>query len=255
MSPEPVTGLNASELTLRSEEHAGRPAELATAGPSQPQQQESSTWNVLRRSSTRRSRAPSVSTVPPPNPDVVAMFDPASVGGGGPLTRITTLQREREREEAEAQLRAEEGGGGLPIEAGMFSRLRTGSSASRMGRPKFVIPLKAADENLQEVDDESTRRSRSSSRTVLDRSASSKTLAETPGAEYDLDEKKGSIDPAGSVDPVAALESQAEKPEYYYPDGGYGWVVLLGCVTLAGCTLGWGMSFNVFQDVSSFLPR
>lgn len=32
--------------------------------------------------------------------------------------------------------------------------------------------------------------------------------------------------------------AQAEEEEYVYPDGGYGWVVLVCCTTLAGMAMG-----------------
>ncbi|WVQ85671.1 hypothetical protein IAT38_007837 [Cryptococcus sp. DSM 104549] len=43
-------------------------------------------------------------------------------------------------------------------------------------------------------------------------------------------------------------EDDEEMVEYDYPDGGYGWVVLGCCMTLAALTMGWGASWGVFQD-------
>ena len=47
-----------------------------------------------------------------------------------------------------------------------------------------------------------------------------------------------------------AIDGEDEAEPHEYPDGGYGWVVLLCCVTLAGTTMGWGMAWSVFQNVS-----
>lgn len=89
-------------------------------------------------------------------PDVISYFDPASVGGGGPLKRITTQQRER----AEAEAR-EKG----------------------LGRIESI---------------------------------------------HEHDEEKDPI-PEGEPEP---------EPEAEEPDGGYGWVVLACCVTLAAVSMG-----------------
>ncbi|KAK4684438.1 hypothetical protein P7C73_g5739, partial [Tremellales sp. Uapishka_1] len=50
------------------------------------------------------------------------------------------------------------------------------------------------------------------------------------------------IDEKASV--VAVPESVSE---YVYPEGGYGWVVLGCCMTFAALTMGWGVSWGVFQ--------
>lgn len=66
----------------------------------------------------------------------------------------------------------------------------------------------------------------------------------------DLDEKASGT-PIGSAgsDLAAALEEQGPS-SHVYPEGGYGWVVLVACATLAGYAIGWGMCYSVFQDVS-----
>ncbi|WVQ83075.1 hypothetical protein IAT38_005213 [Cryptococcus sp. DSM 104549] len=55
-------------------------------------------------------------------------------------------------------------------------------------------------------------------------------------------EKRDTV-PIGEELPV-----DEEEEEFEYPDGGYGWVVLACCMTLAALTMGWGVSWGVFQD-------
>lgn len=45
-------------------------------------------------------------------------------------------------------------------------------------------------------------------------------------------------------------EEELEAAAHIYPDGGYGWVVVLCCTTLCALTNGWGMNYGVFQQVS-----
>jgi hypothetical protein len=70
-------------------------------------------------------------------PDVVAVFDAASVGGGGPLRRISTQQRERV--ELEARQREARIAAGLPPEGGLLDRFRSGG---RAGRSVYPVPLR-----------------------------------------------------------------------------------------------------------------
>lgn len=166
-------------------------------------------------------------------PDVVSFFDPASVGGGGPLKRITTQQRERA--EQEARERAARIAAGLPPEEGLLSRFRSGSLSRRPPRPSAIVPLKLDEHEEHHHEGFSP-------------SASQKTLALadtpglTPGDEKGLDLSVGQ---AGKPDDTA------EPEPHVYPDGGYGWVVVCCCATLAGLTMGWGMNWGVFQTVST----
>lgn len=117
-----------------------------------------------------------------PSDVVVSVFDPASVGGGGPLRRITTQQKER----AEQARRA----AGLRLDD---------TAAKSSGRNHTT---------LEEED-------------VID-------TKDGDNEDPDL---------AGTI-------------EHVYPDGGYGWVVVGCCATLAGLTMGWGMNWGIFQTVS-----
>ena len=142
-------------------------------------------------------------------PDVVAFFDPASAGGGGPLKRITTQQRERA--EAEARERAErahrEAGlpnvsqGGKQSSGGILKRFRSTHV------PHFLTPL---------IHEEHP-----------DRPALSPTWSSETLAQKDVKD----------VQPEQAEETEDE--EYHYPDGGYGWVVVVCCMALSACTMGY----------------
>jgi hypothetical protein len=162
-------------------------------------------------------------------PDIVSFFDPASAGGGGPLKRITTQQRERA--EAEARERAEREAQGLPPDGGILHRFRSGSTSSRRAKPRFVTPLTVDEEHPTTLP---------KFRPSLSPTLSSKTLAQTLGKEegdFNLassDEKEKEANAA----PVADEESQQVTVDNEYPDGGYGWVVLICCVTWAGTTMG-----------------
>jgi hypothetical protein len=148
-------------------------------------------------------------------PDIVSFFDPASAGGGGPLKRITTQQRERA--EAEARERAEREAQGLPPDGGILHRFRSGSTSSRRAKPRFVTPLTVDEEHPTTLP---------KFRPSLSPTLSSKTLAQTLGKEE------------ANAAPVADEESQQVTVDNEYPDGGYGWVVLICCVTWAGTTMG-----------------
>jgi hypothetical protein len=181
---------------------------------------------------------------PPPvlPPDIVSFFDPASVGGGGPLKRITTQQRERA--EAEARERAQREAQGLPPdgEGGILNRLRSSSNASRRLRPRFTIPLM-----LDEEHHTSTKYKPNLSPTL-----SSKTVAPTPGkedTEFNLQNAEPKKDEESNIPGDVEAQPQVTV-DTTYPDGGYGWVVLICCLALAGTTMGWGMNWGVFQEVS-----
>lgn len=195
------------------------------------------------------SRLPTTSNSSPappiPAPDVVAYFDPASAGGGGPLARITTQQRERA--EAEARERAERAHRealGLPITpvgegstgGGILNRFRSGSVTSMTSkrRARFVTPLLHHEEETQS-------RSSVGFRPTLTPSVSANTLAGTPGPEGGKDVAWSEGDP----------EREVRQEEYVYPDGGYGWVVVICCMTLAGVCLGQGMNYGAYQTVSA----
>lgn len=196
-------------------------------------------------SGSRVTAAPTSNAPPPiPAPDVVAYFDPASAGGGGPLARITTQQRERA--EAEARERAERAhreAMGLPITpvgegftgGGILNRFRSGSVGSMTSkrRARFVTPLLHHEE-------ETHSRTSVGFRPTLTPSISASTLAGTPGPDSGKD----------LVWNEGGSESQVQREEYVYPDGGYGWVVVVCCMTLAGVCLGQGMNYGAYQSVS-----
>lgn len=173
---------------------------------------------------------------PIPAPDLVAYLDPASAGGGGPLKRISTLQRERA--EAEARERAERAHRealGLPIvpvsegysSGGILNRFRSGSTASKK-KPRFVTPLVHHEE-------ETTSRSSIGFRPTLTPTWSSNTLADAESVKGDRDLSR-------------APESGPPSEQYVYPDGGYGWIVVICCMVLAGATMGQGMNYGAYQS-------
>ncbi|WVQ82591.1 hypothetical protein IAT38_004721 [Cryptococcus sp. DSM 104549] len=214
-----------------------------TAGPSAPA--------AARHPSTKRPRAPSHShpsePAPPiPAPDVVSIFDPASAGGGGPLKRIETQRSERYADEArEARERAEREERGEVEEKGKgMGVLRRWSTVSRR-RPVVVLPAhphRHDEDEISPVEGGQRRSGPGSSPTM-----SHKTLAITPGEEREKDEGYGY--PRDEEEAKDAAESaDGEEEEHVYPDGGYGWVVLGACATLAGCTMGWGMNYGVYQE-------
>lgn len=53
--------------------------------------------------------------------------------------------------------------------------------------------------------------------------------------------------PDDTCDECASATADAE--EHVYPDGGYGWVVVVCCLTLSALTNGWGMNYGVWQQV------
>lgn len=65
---------------------------------------------------------------------------------------------------------------------------------------------------------------------------SSKTLAALSDDHGHGHEKEKDLDPE-SRRPSMVVDG--EEVEATYPDGGYGWVVLCACISLAGLTMGW----------------
>lgn len=49
--------------------------------------------------------------------------------------------------------------------------------------------------------------------------------------------------------------SPQTPPTPPYPDGGYGWVVVISCALLSALTSGWGTAFGVFQQVCLLITR
>lgn len=185
----------------------------------------------------RKTIAPPDVPPPIPAPDAIAYFDPASAGGGGPLRRITTQQRERA--EAEARDRAERAHRealGLPTTpvsegysaGGILNRLRSGSNASRR-KPRFVTPL------LQH-EEETASRTSGGFRPTLTPTWSANALSDT-----------GSVKSSRDISPAVEEGSPAVN-QYVYPDGGYGWVVVICCMTLAGASMGQGMNYGAYQS-------
>jgi len=162
-------------------------------------------------------------------PDIISYFDPASVGGGGPLKRITTQQRERA--DAEARLRAEREAQGLPpLESGILQRFRS-ASIVRKPKPTFITPLQ---EHAHHEEDAPL-----ATLSLLSPSISTKTLAATPTPGKELEgfvlrnssEKEVPGVPPPDIEAHHVLEDE-------FPDGGYGWVVIACCVTLSAVTMG-----------------
>ena len=155
-----------------------------------------------------------------------------------PLRRITTQQRERA--ETESRYRAEKAHSealGLPLSlppdstaGGILNRLRSASSTSRR-RAHFPTPL----DDHREEDRGHSVEFRPTLRPTW--SSSSNTLA-TPNTDkvegFKFDKNEG-----GPTDEKTRQEdAEMGTVEYVYPDGGYGWVVLVCCMSLAACTMG-----------------
>nr|XP_019048291.1 hypothetical protein I302_02061 [Kwoniella bestiolae CBS 10118]OCF27221.1 hypothetical protein I302_02061 [Kwoniella bestiolae CBS 10118] len=218
-----------------------------------------------RKFSLRRSNTIDDGPAPPiPAPgDVIAVLDPASVGGGGPLKRIETARSERY--EQEQKERAEREAMGLPPDGtGILKKFRSFSTNSSRRRPTFSTPLPAhtfaddEDEEEEEREGRSRYRLRKHHPTLSPAHSRNTSVAPTatPGATSD-DSKEGyfpSASSSGRSPSEKDLERQSrlrEFEEHVYPDGGYGWVVLVSCVILAGCCMGWNMNYGVFQEYYS----
>lgn len=184
-------------------------------------------------------RTPSLGP-PVPAPDVVAVLDPASLGGGGPLQRISTQRSART--ELAAHERATVG----RIDSSTRTQdVPAGTSTSHLPgilrgrRPRFLGGLS----HHHEESSPGPSPRASSSRPLINSEISSGGLVDTPGPEKEDGEK----------DPCAPAEHGdigQEDEVHEYPDGGYGWVVLVCCIALAGCTVGWGTNWGVFQAAS-----
>lgn len=189
-----------------------------------------------RQSSTKHAHPHSHShqhqgaTPPPvPAPDVVSVFDPASIGGGGPLKRIETQRSERyaeemrEREAREADKSEKKSG-----------ILRRWSTVSRR-RPVMIMPPHTHRHSEDEVspvdDDRDPRPERSSSNISNQTLAITPTPGEREKCDFSDDKEEGRCEAEKHM-------QEEEVEEHVYPDGGYGWVVLGACCCLAGCTMG-----------------
>ena len=201
------------------------------SGPVPPPRQPT----VERSASQRTQTQPRV-----PPPDVVSYFDPASAGGGGPLRRISTQQKERS--EAEARERAAREAAGLPKDEGLLSRFRSSS----FHRPRPIgplapvgtVPLISESHNERSLSRDRHREGENEIETPgLSSAWSSKTLAALSDGHGHEEEKNAfSRRPSTAVGDADAHEAEMQA---MYPDGGYGWVVLCCCISLAGLTMGW----------------
>ncbi|WWD22773.1 hypothetical protein CI109_107266 [Kwoniella shandongensis] len=182
---------------------------------------------------------PSERAPPPPVPDIISFFDPASAGGGGPLERIETArsEREREREEREARTGVIDGGGGI------LKRFRTTSGTTKR-RPTFIKPILPPHPHGPD-DDEEEEEEEFEARHVRHGLTNEDSLGTTLTQE--INEKDHEYTDS-TKDREGQTEEAADDELHVYPDGGYGWVVLVCCATLAGCTMGWGMNYGVFQQ-------
>lgn len=102
----------------------------------------------------------------------------------------------------------------------------------------------------EDEDGGSVRRSASvksfSGRSEKSASSEKRVCCEAPlGGEKEKIECHCNLDQEKQAEP----EEEEEAEPYVYPDGGYGWVVVLCCMTLCALTNGWGMSYGVFQEV------
>ncbi|KAK8844679.1 hypothetical protein IAR55_006528 [Kwoniella newhampshirensis] len=207
---------------------------------------------------------------PPPVPDIISFFDPASAGGGGPLRRIETARSERHEaeqlaraREAEHSIEGDQVGGREDAQrlGGILKRFRSTSGTARR-RPTFNPPILPSHLNGSENEEDDEGEGEDAeievqSRYVLGKGADALDLV-FGTAERCLDlsvdgQKTDETDYAHSGDSTKDEEQQgAEEGEeedlHVYPDGGYGWVVLMCCATLSACTMGWGMNFGVFQE-------
>ncbi|ODN73845.1 hypothetical protein L202_07369 [Cryptococcus amylolentus CBS 6039] len=215
--------LSSSSATLC---HSGEHNEKASpdvspkSGPSQLPTSHPSTNHHLPH------RAPQPPPVPPIG--VVSVFDPASLGGGGPLKRIETQRSERYAEE-EREREAREAAG----ETGKGGILRRWSTVSRR-RPVVVLPphsQRHSEDEPSPIEGERVARR-------LSTTFSFKTAPREKDDDYRFP----------SENDIEPQTSEKEAGEHEYPDGGYGWVVLGACCCLSGCTLGWGMCYGVFQE-------
>lgn len=156
-----------------------------------------------------QQRTPSPNPAPPITADVVSVFDPASVGGGGPLVRIATAHSQRE-----------------------LARERS-RSATGQRPPVFALSRPGIEPVFDDEDAVSTRSgvSRRSGKSV--RRVCCENVDDKATCHSTHDEEKA---------------APAEEAPYVYPDGGYGWVVVGCCMTLCALTNGWGMSYGVFQE-------
>lgn len=179
--------------------------------------------------STRSSTATAVGTAHPhvhraaspilaPPPDVVAVFDPASVGGGGPLVRIASQHSQRS----------------------LARRRSRGGSAVSARRPA-VKPLSGAaggepHSPVFEDDD--------------DEKDAAVMAVDVKAGVVAFGGDNGDDDPEKCATCLDVAEEEEEAVAHAYPDGGYGWVVVLCCTTMCALTNGWGMNYGVFQQVT-----
>lgn len=188
---------------------------------------------------------------PIPVPDVVAVFDPASAGGGGPLVRIATAHSQRS------------------------ARARSSASSQRpVGMLPAGLSMTAARATQVFVDDKSDEASRKSPAVVEKGVDGGEGTPERKSPEHQPvppssddasdDEKCAPSCCCGGqgccencrrcLDPEKCdqgSECGEDPAEHVYPDGGYGWVVVACCTTLCALTNGWGMNYGVFQQVST----
>ncbi|WWC90128.1 uncharacterized protein L201_005061 [Kwoniella dendrophila CBS 6074] len=263
---------NAHSRTHRSNTLPNRDRSYTLTHQSQP----------TRKYSLRRSNTIEDGQSPPPIPapgDIIAVLDPASVGGGGPLKRIETARSERE-----AQERLDREAQGLSTEnnnnQGILKKFRTYSNTSSRRRPTFITPLPthtsshndSDHEHEEEEDDNQIQHhgifshyrlkkhkptltpmhshSHSRKSSIIDTPVitsvedNEKQDGYFPSGSRTSDEKNGQHQSKEEVESQRRLEFE----EHVYPDGGYGWIVLICCVVLAGCTMGWNMNYGVFQE-------
>ncbi|WVF66656.1 hypothetical protein IAT40_001397 [Kwoniella sp. CBS 6097] len=153
--------------------------------------------------------------------DVVSVLDPASAGGGGPLTRIETARSERQAQQAQLAQ----------------SQSHSQSQSQTQGQGQGQIQPVGQGRKRNEADEEKGI-------AFLEEHEHEHEHEHGHGHEHehqhehdDKDEHEGH-----GQDGVEAVE------EHVYPDGGYGWVVLICCSTLAASTMGYNMNYSVFQE-------
>ncbi|WWC67227.1 uncharacterized protein I206_101134 [Kwoniella pini CBS 10737] len=233
--------------------HTNRTHNLAPRNRSQTIAQPAGRRKVsLRRSSTLDDGPPP--PIPAPG-DVIAVLDPASVGGGGPLKRVETARSERYEQEAAERLQREANGSPRPNSGseGILRRFRSASNTTTK-RPIFNVPLGLHDHH--EHDDEENSLSGYKLKfhkptltpTHSRKSSAVNSLAASEdgkeGGHTSTDSEKGQGQNHGDIE----IQQQINFEDHVYPDGGYGWIVLISCVVLAGCTMGWNMNYGVFQE-------